>query len=106
MHMQVMGVGIPYLFDASNSKIYFSSLLIGGLTGTLYSVYATRRMDRRDESSPTEAAPDAPSVSQGWRFLRPHVSVGRRATGAQAGGERAPHAGDIRWGVMLAEYRF
>ncbi len=41
----VMGVGIPYLFNAENLKIVFGSLIAGGVAGAVYSIYATRNMD-------------------------------------------------------------
>jgi hypothetical protein len=100
----VMGVGFPYLFDANDEKIYFASLMAGGLTGVGYSIYATSHMDSIPEAPPPPAV--GSMTKPGWRFGRPYVTVAGDLTGRSLSYRRPDRKPEFRAGVVLAEYRF
>ena len=100
-----LGLGLPYLFDVSEPRVYVGSLVLGGITGVIYAASATSGLDTTDEEADEEPAgieiePSTPEGAE-LRFLRPWVSVGRvsRTTAVRRNG-------DIRYGVSLFEYRF
>jgi len=104
----VMGIGIPYLFDVDNAKILFGSLIVGGISGTIYSVYATRNMDRSDESDPDETTAPRSPRSSGLQFMRPVVFASKVPPSPTFGhgAARVPGSEQLRLGITLLEYRF
>ncbi len=98
----VMGVGVPYLFDASNSSLYFGSLMVGGVSGLLYTVYATRGMDRANDDGGVEPEPETSigTPANRWSFAQPYVSMSPSLRGSE------PKQSDVRYGLTLLRYRF
>jgi hypothetical protein len=96
----VMGVGFPYLFDASGEAPYFASLVAGGVTGVLYSIYATRGMGASVEKGKRA------ETSEGWHFMQPVVTMTPTFGSLRSSPRGSPDPMDLRYGVKLAEYRF
>jgi hypothetical protein len=105
----VMGVGFPYLFDASDPRVYFASLVAGGIGGALYSVYATQGFDRPagEESEDDDGKLDETSMLDDWKFLTPFVAESRHQRDIRAGlpmfGDKSPSP---IFGMTLFEHRF
>ncbi|NKB66605.1 MAG: PEGA domain-containing protein [Candidatus Latescibacteria bacterium] len=48
-----VGLGIPYLFDASQTRTYTAGLLVGGITGVLGALHLTRGLDFVEDGEPS-----------------------------------------------------
>lgn len=104
----VMGVGLPYLFNARSLSWYFGSLVAGGVAGAGYSIYATRGIDQREAEPAADREPSGTSGllrGRNWGILSPTVMVGTSPPD-RAGRPARDRADAVRWGARLFEYRF
>ena len=112
-----LGLGLPYLFDVSDPRIYIGSLIAGGVTGVIYAAHATADLDLPDEEEEEgggeelQPAQPEPAPSVGLRMPSPWISVSAapepfmcRRPLPFAG--QSTHSGDVRYGLTVFRYAF
>ena len=70
-----VGLGFPYLFDASQTRIYTAGLLVGGVTGVLGALHLTRGLDFVDEKDPVHSLLQIDGRGVRWGLPLPTPAV-------------------------------
>jgi len=71
----LLGLGIPYLFNVQDSRIYFGSMLGGGIVAGMYGIIATRNYDSTQELVPQKTGAVISSDGERTAFSFPVETI-------------------------------